>query len=145
MLTPSQSNAAFENKGGGFGYAFEIWLRAIHNGAHALPLNLKATHTERAWVAIAVGESFGFAPQHIDKLKPWFIDCYHHTLNHGPGLTPMTACCLTFPCSVFDHAEGFMKLTKYLVYHTNGNIFTHNPSSYQSLNQDARILDGECS
>jgi hypothetical protein len=54
----------------------------------------------------------------------------------------MTACSLAFPCSVFDHPEGFMKLTKYLAYHTNGNIFTHNPSSFQALNQDARILDG---
>jgi len=54
----------------------------------------------------------------------------------------MTACSLAFPCSVFDHPEGFMKLTKYLAYHTNGNIFTHNPSRFQALNQDARILDG---
>jgi hypothetical protein len=76
------------------------------------------------------------------QIKPWFIECYNHALNNGNGLTPMTACSLAFPCSVFDHPEGFMKLTKYLAYHTNGNIFTHNPSTFQALNQDARILDG---
>ncbi|KAF2690775.1 hypothetical protein K458DRAFT_382353 [Lentithecium fluviatile CBS 122367] len=139
---PDLTIVTFENKGTGYGYALEVWLRCLHNGANTLPHNLKATHTERAWVAIGVGEQFGFAPQHIDKIKPWFLDCYNHALNNGPGLTPMTACCLAFPCSVFDHAEGFMKLTKYLAYHTNGNIFTHNPSTFQALNQDARILDG---
>jgi hypothetical protein len=145
MINPAntdQANVTFENKGNGFGYALEIWLRALHNGAHALPNNLKATHIERAWVAIGVGEQFGFAPHHIDKIKPWFLECYQIALNNG-GLTPFVACCLAFPCSVFDHAEGFMKLTKYLAYHTNGNIFTHNPSSFHGLNQDARILDGK--
>ena len=97
---------------------------------------------ERAWIAIGVGEQFGFAPNHIDKIKPWFLECYQYTLNNG-GLTPFAACCLAFPCSVFDHAEGFMKLTKFLAYHTNGNIFTHNPSTFHGLNQDARILDGK--
>lgn len=136
-----KANVTFENKGNGFGYALEIWLRALHNGAHTLPNNLKATHIERAWVAIGVGEQFGFAPHHIDKIKPWFLECYQIALNGGP--TPFVACCLAFPCSVFDHAEGFMKLTKYLAYHTNGTIFTHNPSNFQALNQDARILDGK--
>lgn len=97
---------------------------------------------ERAWVAIGVGEQFGFAPNHIDKIKPWFLDCYQYALSNG-GLTPFAACCLAFPCSVFDHAEGFMKLTKFLAYNTNGNIFTHNPSSFHGLNADARILDGK--
>ncbi|KAL5397809.1 hypothetical protein PMIN03_008740 [Paraphaeosphaeria minitans] len=137
---PNLANVTFENKGNGFGYALEIWLRALHNGAHTLPNNLKATHIERAWVAIGVGEQFGFAPHHIDKIKPWFLECYQIALNGG--LSPFVACCLAFPCSVFDHAEGFMKLTKYLAYHTNGTIFTHNPSSFHALNQDARILDG---
>ena len=97
---------------------------------------------ERAWVAIGVGEQFGFAPNHIDKIKPWFLDCYQYALSNG-GLTPFAACCLAFPCSVFDHAEGFMKLTKFLAYNTNGNIFTQNPSSFHGLNADARILDGK--
>ncbi|CAI6338289.1 unnamed protein product [Periconia digitata] len=139
---PDLHMATFENRGIGFGYAFEIWLRAIHGGAKSLPPNLKATHTERAWVAIGVGEQFGFAPQNLHKLKPWFIDCYEHALNNGPGLSPMTACCLAFPCSVFDHADGFMKLTKFLAFNTNGHIFTHNPSNFQHLNNDARVLDG---
>ncbi|KAL1612493.1 hypothetical protein SLS60_000720 [Paraconiothyrium brasiliense] len=138
---PNLANVTFENKGNGFGYALEIWLRALHNGAHTLPNNLKATHIERAWVAIGVGEQFGFAPHHIDKIKPWFLECYQIALSNG-GLTPFIACCLAFPCNVFNHAEGFMKLTKYLAYHTNGNIFTINPSSFHGLNQDARILDG---
>jgi hypothetical protein len=59
----------FENQGTGFGYALEVWLRAIHNGPNTLPANLKATHTERAWVAIGIGEQFGFAPQHINKVR----------------------------------------------------------------------------
>lgn len=134
----------FESKCSGFGYALEIWLRAIHNGVNSLPENLKATHMERAWVAIGVGESFGFAPQHLDKIKPWFLDGYNYALNHGPGLSPMMARCLAFPCSVFDYAEGFMKLTKYLAYNTNGNIFTYNPSNFQALASDARVLDGMC-
>ncbi|KAF1973179.1 hypothetical protein BU23DRAFT_139582 [Bimuria novae-zelandiae CBS 107.79] len=138
---PNLADITFENKGGGFGHALEIWLRAIHNGPHTLPNNLKATRMERAWVAIGVGEQFGFAPNHIDKIKPWFLECYQYALDNG-GLTPFVACCLAFPCSVFDHAEGFMKLTKYLAYHTNGSLFTNNPSSFHHLNHDARVLDG---
>ncbi|KAF2642281.1 hypothetical protein P280DRAFT_478423 [Massarina eburnea CBS 473.64] len=139
---PDLPSAVFENKGIGFGYAVEVWLRAIHNGCSSFPPNLKATHTERAWVAIGVGEQFGFAPKYLYKIKPWFVECYDHAMSSGPGLSPMTACCLAFPCSVFDHAEGFMKLTKYLAYNTNGNIFSHNPSGFHQLNSDARILDG---
>jgi hypothetical protein len=58
------ASTAFENRGIGFGYALEVWLRAVHTGAHKLPANLKATHTERAWVAIGVGEQFGTYPLH---------------------------------------------------------------------------------
>lgn len=139
----SQALVTFENKGSGFGYALEIWLRAIHNGAHTFPENLKATHIERIWVAIGVGEQFGFAPRHIDKLKPWFLECYRYSVDESPGLTPFVACSLAFPCSVFDHALGFMYLTKYLAFNTNGSIFSQNPSNYCALNQDARILDGK--
>lgn len=134
-------NFTFENKGSGFGYALEVWLRAIHNGAHTIPNNLKATRMEQAWVAIGVGEQFGFAPNHIDKIKPWFLECYSYALDNG-GLNPFTACCLAFPCHIFDHPAGFMKLTKYLVYNNKGNNFTQNPSSFHQLHQDARILDG---
>ncbi|KAF2793582.1 hypothetical protein K505DRAFT_217451, partial [Melanomma pulvis-pyrius CBS 109.77] len=123
----------------GISRSLEVWLRAIHNGAGSIPSSLSAHHSEGVWNAIAVGQQFGFAPQHAAFLKPWFLAHYHKVLDNGPGLTPMVARSLSFPCFFFDHAEGFMKLTKYLAYNTNTSLLTE---SFQTPGMDVRLLDG---
>lgn len=118
--------------------ALEIWLRAIHGSTET---SVKAHHSKHVWAAIAVGEKFGFMPGHVGAIKPWFLAYYDETLANL-GLIPMVARILAYPCAVFDHAEGFMKLTKYLVYNTTSSTFTQNPFDFDNLRNDARLLDG---
>jgi hypothetical protein len=125
-------------------HGLEIWLRAIHNGANDIYASfpyLRARHSERVWTTIDVGQQFGFVPHHTTILKPWFLAHYHDTFgSSGPGLIPSIARSLAFPCAIFDHAEGFMKLTKYLAYNTNSALFTED---FQTPGVDSRSLDGE--
>lgn len=72
---------------------------------------------------------------------PWFLAFYHDLLNKM-GLKPMVARALAYPCFVFGHAKGFMKVTKYLVYNTTGPVFVQNPSNFNNLSTNARLLDG---
>lgn len=137
-VQPTLTIVSIENNG--ISRGLEVWLRAIHNGAGNIPSSLSAHHSEGVWNAIAVGQQFGFAPQHATFLKPWFLAHYHKVLDNGPGLAPMVARSLSFPCFFFDHAEGFMKLTKYLAYNTNTSLFTE---SFQTPGVDVRLLDGK--
>jgi hypothetical protein len=141
-VQPTLSIVSFENNN--ISRSLEIWLRAIHNDAdniHSAFRSLRARHSEQVWITIAVGQQFGFVPQHTTVLKPWFLAHYKDTLStKGPGLIPFVARSLALPCALFDHAEGFMKLTKYLAFNTNSALFTEN---FQTLGVDARSLDGE--
>jgi hypothetical protein len=140
-VQPSLSIVSIENHS--ISHGLEIWLRAIHNGAdiHASFPSLRARHSERVWTTIAVGQQFGFVPHHTTILKPWFLAHYQDTFgSNGPGLIPSTARSLALPCAIFDHAEGFMKLTKYLAYSTNSALFTED---FQTPGIDSRSLDGE--
>ncbi|KAF2262312.1 hypothetical protein CC78DRAFT_569906 [Lojkania enalia] len=53
-------------------HALELWLRAVHGNADNLPQYLQATHAKHAWNAIAIGEQYGFSPQHSNAMKTWF-------------------------------------------------------------------------
>jgi hypothetical protein len=111
-LRPHMSCIAVENNSSyGISYAVEIWLWSIHGNYEDLPPSLKAFHYVRVWNVIAIGQRLGFS-QHMHALKPWFLAIYRQTLDTEPGLTLTVARTLTWPCTVFDHAEGFMKLTK---------------------------------
>ncbi|ORY09380.1 hypothetical protein BCR34DRAFT_589361 [Clohesyomyces aquaticus] len=139
-LQPESSIISMENNG--LSRAFEIWLRALHNGVGSIPTSLQAARVEDVWNVLGVGWTYGFAPEHTDAIKPWFIAIYERKFGHG-ALSPMLARTMAFPCVMLDHAEGFMKLTKYLVYKTNGSMFMHNPSaSYEDLTIKARLFDG---
>jgi hypothetical protein len=120
---------------------FETWPRAIHG--EELPPTLKAQSSRHIWEILALGQNFGFLPDHVNLIVPWFLNFYSDVITKGGELTPMTARTLVFPCVVFDHAEGLMRLTKYLVYDTNGGVFWHNPSTSKVLDNDARALDGK--
>ena len=40
---------------------------------------------------------------------------------------------LLFPCYHFDHAEGFARATRFLVYHVSGHIQEDNPIEHDEL------------
>ncbi|PSN63937.1 hypothetical protein BS50DRAFT_679130 [Corynespora cassiicola Philippines] len=138
-VQPNLTNISFENQG--ISHALEVWLRVLHGQTEAMPDNLMATR-ERVWAAIAVRDEFGFHAHNPAAVNDWFKAYYDDTMTNGPGLTPMVARSLVFPSIHFDHAEGFMKLTKYLVYHTTGTFIVHNPSAFTGLTTNARFLDG---
>ncbi|KAF2117789.1 hypothetical protein BDV96DRAFT_403048 [Lophiotrema nucula] len=137
-LQPGLSMVTIDDNGSNR-HALELWLRAAHQAE--VPKMLKAVHSRHVWNTVAVGKLYGFLPLEAPAVKAWFIDYYKETLQNGAYLTPGVARTLAYPCAYFDHAEGFMKLTKFLVFNMNDKLYSLNTSDYEALNNEARLLD----
>lgn len=47
---------------------------------------------------------------------------------------------LLFPCFTFDHAPGFLGITKHLVYSTAGHVVESNPSRHRRIHLRPRVM-----
>ena len=72
------------------------------------------------WYAIAYLER-DHAGSAKSTLKTWFEKWYATTMEHVE-LDIVSARSLALPCQIFDHAEGFARVTKWLAYNHIGHV-----------------------
>ncbi|KAF2872530.1 hypothetical protein BDV95DRAFT_628168 [Massariosphaeria phaeospora] len=72
------------------------------------------------WHALSLW-SFGEKKKDAEDLKQWF-HAWYATSCAKVELDIKSARSLALPCQLFDHAEGFARVTKYLVYNNGGHI-----------------------
>ena len=123
--------------------SMSIWFRLLHNTEPVYDVPL-----QEMWRLVTACDKYHFD---LKMLKPWFatwyqkhdIDQYYknwksfedrHNTNH---LTPRS---LLYPCWIFDHAKGFMRVTRFLCYNCVGHITEHNPTIHQDLHVANRVI-----
>ncbi|KAL8856868.1 MAG: hypothetical protein Q9178_006585 [Gyalolechia marmorata] len=115
--------------------AIEIWFQVLHevNPNYNVPI-------PAIWHLANIGQQFRFD---ILKLKDWFAEWYERQpvdlwyTNYKSIPDPR---CLLYPCWVFDHYEGFMRITSFCAYRYAGHIMEINPSRHQDLHLPARVI-----
>lgn len=66
----------------------------------------------------------------LDALKPWFTKWYANT-----GVRPLDiemARYLALSCQLFDHAEGYARVTKFLAYNSIGHVKERQPKGVKA-------------
>ena len=104
-----------------------VWLAHLHGLSvqRLADLGLNSVSVVAVWEAI---ELWIVLEKHggIQGLKPWF-DAWYDSAVANNEMTSYLASMLTFPCQIFDHAVGFARVTKFLVYHAVGSIKDRKP------------------
>ena len=120
----------------------ELWFKILHAGAD-IPTDENATIKD-VWEMLAVALKFGINPQSCSSAKLWFLYWYHANQKKDDGnfFGYQDYQALLFPCHAFDYAEGFQRVTKYLVFHANGDITERQPDGFRqdNLRLDSNII-----
>jgi hypothetical protein len=116
--------------------ALEIWFRTMHN---TLTDSSYAVPRPMLWSVIAAGDKYGFR---FDLLREWFKQWYTRNeetadLKRDKG---QAAYELLFPCWAFDHAAGFLRVTKWLVYNCRTHIIERNPTPLKYHHLPPRVI-----
>ncbi len=118
-----------------------IWFRVLHGIEPDYDVDL-----DEMWHLAAAGDKYQFQ---ITKLKAWFANWYlkqpidrwlklsksEGRLDQDPD--PRS---LLYPCWVYDHAKGFLRITKFLAYHLKGHITEHNPTEFRNFHLPPRVI-----
>ena len=117
--------------------SMELWLRVIHG----LQPEMKNIDLPEVWRVILVCDRYEFE---INRLNDWFARWYDdqfkdNSLNKLGNDDVEEARSLLFPCYTFDHARGFLDVTRYLVYSCAFHITEINPIKELSLRLPSRI------
>ena len=122
--------------------SMDIWLRILHGTdlVYDVPL-------EEMWRLVAACDKYHF---NLGILKPWFAvwyqkyDINQYYRNWGSkdshGTIRLKPQSLLYPCYIFDHAEGFMRATRFLSYNFVGHITEYNPTAHLDLRLPSRII-----
>ncbi|MCJ1235670.1 hypothetical protein MMC14_003641 [Varicellaria rhodocarpa] len=81
--------------------SMEIWFRAIHHSVDPL----YAVPVDELWHVIAAGDKYDLETK---VLRSWFANWYDMQKYHDAHK-------VLYPCYTFDHAKGFMDVSKELV------------------------------
>ena len=123
--------------------ATELWFAILRcEDVSKLPEHLLVMPLKEVWNVIGVGAKFDICYQSLEVLRPWFAkwyerNCRNATLDRELGQQ------LALPCFVFNHAEGFMKVTKWLAYNFSGHIIEKNPTEHRGLHLEPRAFAGK--
>lgn len=109
--------------------SMEIWLRALHEVPQLFSVGL-----EEMWHLFAACDKYDLD---ITLLNTWFAECYGlHNIEQyyrsfgdtSEDKTLLDPRSLLFPCWRFDHAKGFMRASRFLVYDSIGHVTEWNPT-----------------
>lgn len=113
--------------------SMEIWFKALHESSMEDTYNVSL---DEVWHIVAAGHKYDLD---ITILQNWFAKWYElappRMGNEFPG--PES---LLYPCWIFDHASGFAKATKQLVYGNIRHIQEKNPTKHKELHLPPRII-----
>lgn len=102
--------------------AMLIWFRFLHDVD--LEETYQVSHHE-VWYLVEVADKYDLD---IKLLRPWFAKWYKQTPVNDIDSEEMI-----YPCWVFDHAVGFQRVTKYLVYNATRVVWEQNPTTVSRL------------
>lgn len=108
----------------------EVWFRTWHGTMNKAMEDLPTNEVHKA---IAAGDMYQFK---ANDLRPWFDKWI---LTHMPK-SLVDHAEKAFPCYYFDHAAGFAKATRYLVYHSVGHISESYCSAPIHMHLDHRVI-----
>ena len=123
--------------------SMEIWFRTLHKSS-----NIYSVKLEEMCHLVAACDKYNL---NITELRAWFatwyekhnIDQYYDNWNahskklEGADLTPRS---LLFPCWRFNHATGFLRATRFLVYNCMGHITEQNPTKHYEFHLESRYI-----
>jgi hypothetical protein len=102
--------------------ALLIWFRFLHDVD--LEETYQVSHHEM-WYLVEVADKYDLD---IKLLRPWFAKWYQQ-----PPVKDIDCEEMIYPCWVFDHAVGFQRVTKYLVYNATRAVVERNPTTVSRL------------
>ncbi|OCL05664.1 hypothetical protein AOQ84DRAFT_390725 [Glonium stellatum] len=139
---PKQAPPTFVLEGDNSSIAIELWFIILHReDVSKLPEHLLVMPLKEVWNVVGVGAKFNICYQSLDVLRPWFAKWYERNCRNATLTRELTQQ-LAFPCFVFNHAEGFMKVTKWLAYNCSGHIIEKNPTEHRGLHLEPRVFVG---
>ncbi|KAF2491001.1 hypothetical protein BU16DRAFT_442825, partial [Lophium mytilinum] len=99
----------------------EAWLGTFHG---RVPQDLLDIPRHQLWRIIEIGNNYGFYPN--GHLKDFFAAWLARNVSFD-ALKLDIARELVLPCYLFNHAEGFAQVTKWLVYNHGGPMTERKP------------------
>ncbi|KAK3069829.1 hypothetical protein LTR53_011534 [Teratosphaeriaceae sp. CCFEE 6253] len=103
--------------------AMTVWLKVIHGTADDLTYKVSI---DDLWHMLAMAEKYNFTPGH-GNAKAWFEKWYAVNTSDNRMFDYKEHQTLLLPCHSFDHAPGFQRATRYLVYRATGNVSERRP------------------
>lgn len=118
--------------------SMNIWFRILH-GAE-LDYDVKI---DEIWHLAAAGKKYDLD---VSKLNAWFakwyekqpIDRWYELAKSENAATDPR--CLLYPCWLFDHAKGFLRITKFMSYNYTGHLMERNPTRFYDLRLPSRVI-----
>ncbi|TVY73437.1 hypothetical protein LSUE1_G005540 [Lachnellula suecica] len=118
--------------------AFEVWVRAIHEGA--MNSQMYSISIEDVWNVLQAHKVYQFE---LQKLNSWFEEwvknmggdrCVGFTLKELPQLM--------LPCQKFENDLAFARITRRYAYEGVQHLPEKNPTSYYNLRSAPRVIGG---
>ncbi|EPE37151.1 hypothetical protein GLAREA_09314 [Glarea lozoyensis ATCC 20868] len=115
----------------------EIWLRFLHGTMNEGRGKIR---TADLFDVIEASHFYFFK---LELLNDWFKSCFTYFMKNTKPEDIYELGMLVYPCRQFDYAEGFMAVTKKLVFETAGHISIWNPHPHiRHLQIAPRIVGG---
>ncbi|KAL8644942.1 MAG: hypothetical protein Q9226_007517 [Calogaya cf. arnoldii] len=120
--------------------AMEIWFQILHNVEANCSVPIHAM-----WHIAKAGERYEFDPK---KITDWFAEWYERqpldrwyedAFCKEPKESPDPRC-LLYPCWLFDHYEGFRRITEFVAYKYTRHIMEINPTRHRDIHLPQRII-----
>jgi hypothetical protein len=132
--------------------AIQIWLIYLHITSDTTDIDIspptkqalaiKKTPIHIIWSLIVAADKYDFK---VTLLRGFFKQWYEATVDLADEEDPNDACDLarqlTLPCWIFDHAEGFAEVTKWLAYNSRGHIKEKRPDGFKFEHMHLAPLD----
>ena len=140
---PKQTPPTFTLEGDNSSTVIELWFAILHCGdVSKLPAHLLMMPLKEVWNVFGVRAKFNISYQSLEVLRLWFVKWYERNCRNVT-LDRELAQQLALPCFVFSHAEGFMKVTKWLAYNCSGHVVEKNPTEHRRLQLKPRAFVGK--
>ncbi|KAI4239994.1 MAG: hypothetical protein L6R40_005426 [Gallowayella cf. fulva] len=120
--------------------AVQIWFQVLHSVEPTYDVPV-----EVMWHLAALGGKYGLD---MRKLRVWFAAWYrkqlilrwYDTFLDSKSRAFPDPRCLLYPCWIFDHYQGFMKITHFCVYRYGGYLMDINPTRHRKLHLPPRDI-----
>ncbi|RDW92732.1 uncharacterized protein DSM5745_00054 [Aspergillus mulundensis] len=125
--------------------AMEILFHYLHDSLESVTAD--AVSIETIYHLINMCDKYKVSGSEVfkvkaEELKGWFVNWY----NVAKGLPKNRYRShdfyrsMLFPCYAFDHAQGFLETSRFVIYNTVGHIEERNPTTLHRLHLPSRVI-----